>query len=154
MLELGACIEDIFRCIDEKIIARKEMLFMPMPYYYKKYDGTLYNMQYGMGAIKKIKDVLNTFKEVKENIALIWTIKLFINVDANILLDSDFVQGFTKEYLKILKDFETEGLGVIARLEDLDMACRLCDGYYGDSCRIVNMVGRYGKVRMIMKFEI
>ena len=26
--------------------------------------------------------------------------KLFINVDANILLDSDFVQGFTKEYLK------------------------------------------------------
>ena len=28
--------------------------------------------------------------------------KLFINVDANILLDSDFVQGFTKEYLKSL----------------------------------------------------
>ena len=26
--------------------------------------------------------------------------KLFINVDANILLDSDFVKGFTKEYLK------------------------------------------------------
>ena len=26
--------------------------------------------------------------------------KLFINVDANILLDLDFVQGFTKEYLK------------------------------------------------------
>ena len=26
--------------------------------------------------------------------------KLFINVDANILLDSDFVQGFSKEYLK------------------------------------------------------
>ena len=26
--------------------------------------------------------------------------KLFINVDANILLDQDFVQGFTKEYLK------------------------------------------------------
>ena len=26
--------------------------------------------------------------------------KLFINVDANVLLDQDFVQGFTKEYLK------------------------------------------------------
>ncbi|GEM_PF-2607655 len=120
-----------------------------MPYYYKKYDGTLYNMQYGMGAIKKIKDVLNTFKEVKENIALIWTI------DDSLETNPDCVpENLTKEYLKILKDFETEGLGVIARLEDLDMACRLCDGYYGDSCRIVNMVGRYGKVRMIMKFEI
>lgn len=149
MLELGTCIEDICRRIDEKIIARKEILFMPIPYYYKKYDGTLYNMQYGMGAIKKIKDVLNTFKEVKENIALIWTI------DDSLETNPDCVpENLTKEYLKILKDFETEGLGVIARLEDLDMACRLCDGYYGDSCRIVNMVGRYGKVRMIMKFEI
>ena len=32
--------------------------------------------------------------------------KLFINVDANILLDSDFVQGFTKEYLKSIHFYE------------------------------------------------
>lgn len=100
-MELGTCIEDICRRIDEKIIARKEMLFMPIPYYYKKYDGTLYNMQYGMGAIKKIKDVLNTFKEVKEDIALMWII------DASLETNPDCIpENLTKEYLKVLKYFE------------------------------------------------
>ena len=39
--------------------------------------------------------------------------KLFINVDANILLDSDFVQGFTKEYLKKYYLYGIAILGII-----------------------------------------
>ena len=101
MLELGTCIEDICRRIDEKIIARKEILFMPIPYYYKKYDGTLYNMQYGMGAITKSEDVLNTFKEVKEDIALIGAIDDSLETNPDCILEN-----LTKEYLKVLKYFE------------------------------------------------
>mgnify|MGYP006966503214 CR=1 FL=1 len=74
---------------------------MPIPYYYKKYDGTLYNMQYGMGAITKIEDVLNTFKEVKEDIALIGAIDDSLETNPDCILEN-----LTKEYLKVLKYFE------------------------------------------------
>lgn len=126
----------------------------------KKSDGTwkkivLYNTsvvsmtQHREEMLKKIKNVLLTFKREKNEIALLWR--------PHPLFESTIKSMFPhlwEEYREIVEQYRTEGWGIYDDTADLNRAIAISDGYYGDMSSVVHLYQETGKPAMIQNVDI
>ena len=126
----------------------------------EKPDGTwkkiiLYNTSIGAllnndeKMLEKIKSVLQTFKEQRDTVALLWrphpltasTIK-------------SMKPGLWEGYEEIVKAYREEGWGIYDDSADMDRAVVLSDAYYGDRSSVVQVYQQTGKPVMIQNVEV
>ena len=106
-------------------------------------------VQYGDKMAEKLKSVLKTFFENKEDILLIWHPHEAIGQAVG-MLDQDLY----KEYQNILEEYGKAGWGILD--EDMDTAdlAGCADAYYGDADPAVEQMRKAGKPVMIADIEV
>lgn len=94
--------------------------------------------------ITKMKESFHTFKENKDEIALIWRphplIPAMIKASRPALWE---------EYEKLVQEYQKEGWGIYDDSGDVDRAVVLCDAYYGDVSSVILLCEQLGKPIMI-----
>ena len=94
--------------------------------------------------VEKIKRVLNTFHENREEIALLWR--------PHPLMESTIkatCPELWEPYQNIVKQYQKEEWGIYDDTADLDRAVVLSDAYYGDGSSVVELFKVLGKPVMI-----
>jgi len=126
----------------------------------KKPDGTrkkviLYNTSIGALLEKdkqmlvKIKEVFKTFKEMKDEVVLLWRPHPLIKAT----LDS-MRPALSREYDEIVKHYKEEGFGIYDDTPDMNLSLEISDAYYGDGSSLVQLYKEMGKPVMIQNAEI
>lgn len=125
-----------------------------------KEDGTvkrivLYNttvaafMQYGDRMLAKLECVLDSFRDNRDDIALLWRphplLKSAIISSKPELLDA---------YIAIVARFCEEGWGIYDETPELERAIVLCDAYYGDADGVAHKCETLGKPVMLQNIEM
>ena len=145
--------------IEKVAAARKEDVVVPKEWLkvIEKPDGSrkkiiFYNtsvsalLEHNEEMNRKIKDVLEVFKENQEEVALLWRPHPLIEATIKSMRT-----GLWEEYKKIVDTYRTEGWGIYDDTADVDRAVVLSDAYYGDPSSIVQMCRRVGKPIVIQK---
>lgn len=148
--------------VDKVINTHKEGLDIPEAWrgIIEKPDGTwkkiiFYNtsvsalLQYDEKMLEKIEYVLRTFKENRQEVALLWRPHPLIKAT----IESMRPQLWEK-YRKIVKRYREEGWGIYDDTADMDRAVALSDAYYGDASSIVQLYEKTGKPIMMQDVEI
>lgn len=92
-------------------------------------------IEYGMQAAEKLRYVLRTFKDNRENIVLIWY------PDKSIEEALRFTHlELWKEYEAIVQNYQQEDWGIYAEGIDEQTVVNICDAYYGDPCKLSQAV--------------
>ena len=99
--------------------------------------------------IRKIKDVLQVFKENKDDVALLWRPHPLIEST----LES-MVPKILEPYRQIVKDYREEGWGIYDDTPDMDRSIIISDAYYGDGSSIVQLYETLEKPIMIQNPEV
>lgn len=99
--------------------------------------------------LAKMQDVFATFKENKDEIALLWRPHPLIESTI-----SSMRPKLWEAYGQIAGRYIEEGWGIYDDTADLNRAIALCDGYYGDDSSVVQLCQAAGKPVMIQKVEI
>lgn len=97
----------------------------------------------------KIRDVLQVFKENREEVALLWR--------PHPLIEATIKSVRTRlweEYKEIVDNYKAEGWGIYDDTADLDRAIVLSDAYYGDWSSVVQLCQEKGLPVMIQNVEI
>ncbi len=94
--------------------------------------------------ITKIRDVLRTFKEQQEEVALLWRPHPLIEATISSLRPS-----LWNDYKKIVEQYQAEGWGIYDDSAELDRAILLSDGYYGDRSSVVSLYQKTEKPLML-----
>ena len=84
--------------------------------------------------LRKVKDVLQMFKEKQEDVALLWR--------PHPLMMATFESMRPElwgEYEKIVKEYRDGGWGIYDDTAELDRAISVCDMYYGDESSVVKL---------------
>ena len=126
----------------------------------KKEDGTfkkivLYNtgvvaiLNQEQKMIDKIKDVLEVFKECKDEVALLWRPHPLIEAT----LDS-MVPEIASQYREIVDRYKKEGWGIFDDTADMDRAIIISDAYYGDGSSMVQLYEKLEKPIMIQNVDV
>ena len=104
--------------------------------------------QYKDQAIKKIQSVLDTFKEQKSDITLIWAIDSAIESELPDI-DKDLYAAFAK----VKEEFEEDKIGYINKW-NLDLIADVCDAYYGDSSPLMQKILDKEKPIMLCNYRV
>lgn len=99
--------------------------------------------------LAKIQNVLQTFKEYQEEVALLWSPDALTQD----VLENAYPQ-LRESYQKIVEEYESEGWGIFGDANDLDRAVMLCDAYYGDASSIVQRIRNAGKPVMLQDVNV
>lgn len=91
-------------------------------------------LQHDIKMLEKIRDVLEIFKEEKEEVALLWRPHPLI--EATI---SSMRPKLWREYQEIVRQYRQEAWGIYDDTADLDRALVLSDAYYGDGSSVVQL---------------
>lgn len=97
----------------------------------------------------KIKSVLHTFREQREEVALLWRPHPLIESTIKSMKPQ-----LWKEYDKIVQNYREEGWGIYDDTADMDRAVVLSDAYYGDGSSVVQVYQETGKPVMIQNVEV
>lgn len=94
--------------------------------------------------IKKMKEVFRTFESCQEDVALIWR--------PHPLIPAMIKAGrpaLWKEYVQLVKEYQSEGWGIYDDSGNVDRAVVMCDAYYGDASSVIPLCQQLGKPIMI-----
>jgi hypothetical protein len=106
-------------------------------------------IQYQEGAIEKIKNVLRTFYEHCDDVALVWI------MDETFYDNSAFIEEAVRdEYEKIISVYRQQGWGIYDNSGAEKLCVDLCDAYYGDAGRIAHACRSQGKPVMICNYAV
>lgn len=101
-------------------------------------------LKYNEQVIIKIKDVLFTFRDNQNEVALLWRPHPLIKETLESMRPELLV-----EYEEVVKKYREENWGIYDDTPDLNRAIAMSDGYYGDWSSLVQMYQRTGKPIMI-----
>ena len=99
--------------------------------------------------VDKIKDVLDVFRECKDDVALLWRPHPLITAT----LDS-MVPEVAQQYREIVDAYKKEGWGIYDDTSDMDRAIIISDAYYGDASSIVQLYEKLEKPIMIQNVNV
>ena len=99
--------------------------------------------------LDKIKDVLRTFKENQDEVALLWRPHPLIKATIESMRPE-----LWQEYRVIVEQYREEGWGIYDDTADVDRAIAISDAYYGDGSSLVQLYQKTGKPVMIQNVEI
>lgn len=147
---------------DKVLNTKKEDLEIPDEWLkiIKKPDGTekkiiFYNnsivalLQDNEKMIAKMKSIFETFKENRDEIALLWR--------PHPLIESTLTSmrpQLWEAYMAIRDRYLAEGWGIYDDTADIDRAIVVSDAYYGDGSSVVQLYQRTGKPIMILNVEM
>lgn len=147
---------------DRVCTTKREDLVIPQEWMrvIKKLDGSwkkiiLYNT--GIAAllthnekwVDKIENVLKTFEENQDEIALLWRPHPLIESTMNSMRPE-----VLQKYMTLKQQYIAEGWGIYDETADVDRAVVLSDAYYGDGSSVVQLYRHTGKPIMIQNVEI
>lgn len=125
-----------------------------------KEDGTkkkvvLYNT--GLGAmlefdeamIHKIENVLKTFSDNREEVALLWRPHPLMKATLQSMKPK-----LLEQYERLVAVYQEEGWGIYDDTADLDRAVKISDAYYGDSSSVIQLFRKLGKPVMVQDVNI
>ena len=99
--------------------------------------------------VDKIQDVLDVFKECKDDVALLWRPHPLIIAT----LDS-MVPEVAQQYRDIVDTYKKEAWGIYDDTPDMDRAIIISDAYYGDASSIVQLYEKLEKPIMIQNVNV
>ena len=99
--------------------------------------------------IEKIKSVLKSFEENKDEIALLWRPHPLIPATINSMRPQ-----LKDEYEKIVNDYKDAAWGIFDDTADNDRPIIISDAYYGDWSSMVTLYKKTGKPIMIQNVDI
>lgn len=99
--------------------------------------------------LAKMRNVFETFKNKKDDIALLWRPHPLIKSTI-----SSMRPKLWEAYEQMAGQYIEEGWGIYDDTADLNRAIALCDAYYGDSSSVVQLCQAAGKPVMIQNVEI
>lgn len=100
-------------------------------------------------AIGKIKRVLETFYENKENVVLLWRPHPLIKATIESMRPA-----LRDDYNNVVEEFRNAGWGIYDDTADLNRAIALSDAYYGDASSLVQLYQKVKKPIMIQNVQI
>lgn len=106
-------------------------------------------VSYGKAYFKKLRNVIDTFKSNRDNIALIW----YAHHETNRILEGRYPELWS-EYIEIVNDYLEDEVGIYEDKEDYWKAAAISDAYYGDRDAIMNDFRRMKKPVMIQAIEL
>lgn len=141
---------------------KKEDLEIPVEWLkiIEKPDGSwktviLYNtsivslLRYNEKMLVKMKSVFRTFKENKNEIALLWRPHPLIRATVESMRPE-----FRVEYDEIVKKYREEGWGIYDDTADMNRAIGISDAYYGDPSSLVQLYQKTERPIMIQNVEV
>ena len=148
--------------LDKVHSTRKDDLEMPAEWrkIIEKPDGTwkkiiFYNTSIGAmlqneeKMLEKMKSVFQTFREQKDEVALLWR--------PHPLLENTIKSmkpRMREAYEKLVQEYRNAGWGIYDDTAELDRAVVLSDAYYGDKSSVVQVYQETGKPLMIQNVEV
>lgn len=114
----------------------------------------LYNTSLGAllkdsdGMIEKIQRVFETFKEDRDDVALLWRPHPLMEATL-----TSMRPALWQQYKSIVDKYRTEGWGIYDDTPELDRAIAISDAYYGDWSSVVWLYKETGKPIMIQNCE-
>lgn len=147
---------------DKVMNTKKEDLEIPQEWLkvIKKPDGSwkkivFYNtsigalLQHSEKMLKKMESVFETFREYKDEVALLWRPHPLIKAT----VESMRPQLWT-EYDRLVRTYREEGWGIYDDSSDIDRAVVLSDAYYGDGSSVVQLCQKVGMPVMGQNVEV
>ena len=98
--------------------------------------------------LEKMKSVFETFKENKDDVALLWRPHPLIQATIQSMRPQLWAQ-----YHEIVEQYKAEGWGIYDDSAELDRAIALSDGYYGDSSSVVELCRKKGMPVMVQNVD-
>lgn len=148
--------------LDKAASVRKEDVVIPQDWLriIQKPDGTckkviFYNTSIGAllnseeKMLAKMKFVFQTFRECKDEVALLWRPHPLIKDTIESMLPD-----LWEAYQKIVQQYKQEGWGIYDDTADLDRAIAISDAYYGDGSSVVQLCQTAGLPVMIQNVDI
>lgn len=125
-----------------------------------KADGTkkkviLYNtglgsmLEHKEAMLDKIENVLQTFREKRDETALLWRPHPLIPATIKSMRPE-----LWERYEKIVRAYKEEGWGIFDDTTDLDRAIKLSDAYYGDTSSVIQLCKKAGIPVMVQNVDI
>ena len=105
--------------------------------------------QYKERALEKLAEVLETFKNTKEDVLLIWRPQPVIALSEDL-----FTRELWLKYRQIVEEYRASGWGILDENADPQMAIDLADAYYGDPDPVMQKCRVAGKPVMIMDVDV
>jgi phosphorylcholine metabolism protein LicD len=105
--------------------------------------------EHGNNALCKLNKVLETFKENREEVVLIWRPHPQLQQ-----LTENAEPRIWAEYEYIVEQYQTEGWGIYDSGLDPDRIVQLADAYYGDPGELAHQFSQEKKPVMIQNFDI
>ena len=146
---------------DKVVATKKEDLDIPDAWLriIKKSDGSwkkiiFYNtgltalLKYEEKYLAKLRQVLRTFKDNKDEVSLLWRPHPLMKATIQSLRPE-----LEEEYERIVAQYKEERWGIYDDSADIDRAIVLSDAYYGDGSSIVQLYQKTGKPIMIQNIE-
>jgi CDP-glycerol glycerophosphotransferase (TagB/SpsB family) len=99
--------------------------------------------------IKKIRRVFETFRENREEVALLWRPHPLMQDTIKAMLPE-----LWEEYQAIVREYREAGWGIYDDTPDLDRAIALSDAYYGDGSSVVQLCQKAGLPVMIQNVDV
>lgn len=99
--------------------------------------------------LQKLRDVLKTFYENREDVTLLWRPHPLLKATIESMRPQ-----LCEEYQKIVERYQAEGWGIYDDTADMDRALAISDAYYGDGSSIVHLCKEKGIPVMIQNMEI
>ena len=96
-----------------------------------------------------MKFVFQTFRERKDEVALLWRPHPLIKDTIESMLPD-----LWEAYQKIVQQYKQEGWGIYDDTADLDRAIAISDAYYGDGSSVVQLCQTAGLPVMIQNVDI
>lgn len=106
-------------------------------------------LNYGEKMIDKIERVLDTFKENKEEVALLWRPHPLYKSTLEAMRPE-----YSDRYQAIVDKYREEGWGIYDDTPDMNRAVVLSDAYYGDHSSVARLYKQVGKLIMYQDPEV
>lgn len=99
--------------------------------------------------LTKMRNVFETFKNNKDEVALLWRPHPLIKTTISAMLPK-----LWNEYEKVVNEYKEAGWGIYDDTSDLNRAIELADAYYGDRSSLVQLCREKGMPCMVQNVEV
>ena len=99
--------------------------------------------------LQKMESVFRLFKENQDEVVLLWRPEVTGDMPVY-----SMKRKLWKAYQKMAERYQREGWGIYDEAIDAKRAVEVCDAYYGDGSRVLQMCRRAGKPIMLQDVEI
>ncbi|MBR5509704.1 MAG: LicD family protein [Lachnospiraceae bacterium] len=106
-------------------------------------------LQYGEKMLAKMERVFELFQENQENVVLFWRPEVLGETSIQ-----SMKRKLWKSYQRMVERYRREGWGIYDDAIDAKRAVEVCDAYYGDGSRVLQMCRRAGKPVMLQNVEV